>query len=237
MISPLVFAVIGFGQKPASIDDFVQKNLKDISFSARVLKSDQRELTKISKDFGESYRFATTRLSYKEPMKVRVEAHVEDTTVLYILDGPTQYVRVPRSGIKQRTDLTNQPGRRQTPLDFGIVTPSLFDDLFVPTFVRWDRATGDAVFDFAYAPRYKYKAHYRVWLNPTNKCIDKREWYNHHDTQVATFFYESPIEVQGIHIPTKLTVKNIENKVAAMTSSEQITVNSGLPDSTFAVPK
>lgn len=232
LLSSAAALIVGF-QTP-TIDQFVQKNLDDATFKAKVLKADQRELAKINEDFGQSYRFDTTTIRFKEPFKLRIEANVEDTTVLYILNGPIQTIRVPRVKINQRVDLSGKPGRRQTPLDFGLLTPSLFPTLFTAKYVRKDRSTGEQVFDLTYTPPLKDRTRMRIWIDESKKYITKREWYNQRGNQIATFFYEEAQQKDGVWMPTKLTVKNTDNKVAGITGYTDLKVNTGLEDGLFS---
>lgn len=231
----IAIAAIAVAPQSQNIDDYVQKALRDATFVARVVKGDQRELRKINDDFGQSYRFDTTTVRVKEPFKLRIEANVEDTDIVYVINGAMQLISVPRSRLNQKTNLSNAPGRRQSLLEFGILTPSLFDGLFNAKFVRMDRATGDAVFDLFYLPATKDNTRHRIWIDPKQKIVTKREWFNQVGRQLATFTYEAPQQVSGVWIPTRLTVRNVEGKVAGITRYDTIKVNTGLPDSLFTI--
>jgi len=217
------------------IEDYAQKDLKDATFVARKVQASQRELYKINADFGTSYKFDQIRFQYKEPLKLRLEGTVEETSVLYILNGPSQIMRVPRLRVNTKQNLADAPGRRQTPLDFGVLTPSLFKNLFEGKFVRNDRATGDLVFDLTYQDRVNDNSRHRVWIDKDKGIVNKREWYNQYNRQLATFSYDAPQSVGGVWLPTRMTVRNVENKVAAITKYDTVKVNTGLSDSLFDV--
>ncbi|AIE88123.1 outer membrane lipoprotein-sorting protein [Fimbriimonas ginsengisoli] len=231
MIITTAVAVLALTQGAQNIQSFVQPDLKDATFVARKVKADQRELRKINDSFGNSYRFDTTTIYFKEPFKVRLEASVEDTTVVYVLNGPIQTIKM--RSFHQRLDLTGKPGRRQTPLDFGLLTPSLFEGLFQARFVRNDRATGDVVFDLTYPERLDDTSRHRIWIDPQKKYVTKREWYNQSGRQLATFIYENPKNEGGVWMPTRMTVKNVDNRVAGITTYDSIKTNTGLSDSMF----
>lgn len=214
-----------------TLADIVQRNFKDASFLVRVTSANHRELTKINKDFGQTYRFKTMEVKLKEPFKVRLQAKVEDTDVLFVLNGVTRVFSM--RGLKQRENLAWEPGKRQTPLDFGFLTPSMFDDLFKATYVRVDRATGDLVFDIHYT-KPGYKSYYRVWVDKEKRYTTKREWYDKNG-QKATFHYSEPQQDGGVWLPTKLRVKNVDDKVAGETNYEAMKVNRGLSDDLFNV--
>lgn len=217
-----------------SINDVVQPNFQDASFQVKVTYANQSELAKINKDFGQSYKFKVMDVKLKEPFKVRMTGNVEDTSVLFILNGSTRLFSVPKIGLKQRENLDDEPGKRQTPLDFGFMTPSMFEGLLDAKFVRNDRATGNYVFDITYNPKYHYKTYYRVWVDPQKKYITKREWYGK-NRQVGTFFYSEPTNQGGVWLPTHLVVKNVDDKRAGETEYVAMKVNTGLGDELFKV--
>lgn len=220
-------------QGTPSINDVVQPNFKDASFQVKVVYANQDELAKINKDFGQSYRFRTMDVKLKEPFMLRLQGSVEDTSVLFIQNGATRLFSVPKIRVNKRENLEDEPGKRQTPLDFGFLTPSMFRDLFQAKFVRVDRASGDYVFDITYNPRYDYRSYSRVWVDPQKKFITKREWYRNKSRQLATFFYTEPVNDGGVWLPTHLTVKNVEDKRAGETEYGAMKVNRGLDDDLF----
>jgi hypothetical protein len=230
-------ATLVLAQAQPSIRSFIQPALKDFSFTARKVSANQRELGKINRDFGQAYRFDSTKFQYLEPMMLRAESKVEDQTLQYILNGPIRRYRIPRAGINTREDLSKSPGKRQTTLDFGILTPALFDGLFQAKFVRKDARTGAMVFDLTYLESLKDDTRHRVWIDPDQKFVIRREWYSQLDNfrLMGTFFYEEPKQFGAIWFPTRLTVRNAEDKVAGVTRYTDIEVNQGLPESLFSV--
>lgn len=222
-------------QASTSINAYVLHDLVDASWTARIVKGVQPELRKINADFGQVYRFESSAIKYKEPLKLKVESVTDDTKVTYIVNGTTQWFNLGSVKLSRKTDLSKAPGRRQTPLDFGLLTPSLFKDFFQAKFVRVDRATNDAVFDITYVDELKDKTRHRVWLDPEKRMVNKREWYAQDGHLMATFYYEGPRKVGGIWMSSRLTVKNADNVVAGITSYENLKVNTGIPESVFTI--
>ena len=169
-------AVALTGGQTTNIENYVQGDLQDATLVARIIKGDQRELAKINKDFGTSYRFDSSVVYFKEPLKMRAEAHVEETNVVYIINGTTQWIRLP--SYKYKTDLAMHPGRRQSLMDVGVLVPSLFTSFMDAKFIRMDRETGEAIFDLTYKKGMDDSTRFRVWLDKTKKYVTKREWYN-----------------------------------------------------------
>lgn len=218
-----------------SINAYWSSNLRDAKFVARVLQGSQSELQKINKDFGMSYRIKTTTVSMKEPFKLRLEGEVDDSRIVFVVNGTRKAVKVPRSNINIKESVAKSPGKRQTAFDFGIITPALFDGFLVSKFVRQDRATGDAVFDINFNPVFNDNTRFRVWLDKEKHVMTKREWYNRDGELMATFTYENFKQDAGVWLPTKVTVRNSENKVAGVTQYESLKVNNGLDDTLFKV--
>jgi len=220
-----------------SIEDFVQTKLKDATFTTQAVTANQRELAKINKDFANSYRFKTVLVRIKEPFRMRLESTVDDTDIYFVVNGPIRLIRIPRANFSQKLDVGKKPGQRQTVLEFGLLTPALFDgSLFYAEFVRQDRATGLPVFDVFYAKNLDDSTRQRIWVDPNKKIVTRREWYSQIDNRLmAVFSYEDPLQVDGIWFPTRAVVRNAENKVAGVTRYTNIKVNTGLADSLFTV--
>ena len=231
-VLPILAALVAF--QSTSIERYLQPDLHDLSFTTRVMKANQDELKKVNHDFGQLYRFDTIKVELKEPFKVRLDASVEDTNLLYVVNGASEVIRVPRMGVHTKANLAGKPGRRQTAFDFGLLTPSLFSSYLKARFVRNDRATGEPVFDISYQDQND-TSRSRVWVDPSRHIVSKREWYNQDGRQLATFFYLKPQQVGGVWIPTRLEVKNVDNQIAGITQYQNVRVNTGISDEKFAV--
>jgi len=219
-----------------SIADYVPGNFEDASFTAKGKVGPVSKLPKVNGDLTQSHRIKESKVALKEPFMVRVDANIDgDTSASFILNGAKRLFKVPRAKIAVRQDLSGKPGQRQTVLDFGIITPALFNDFFQAKFVRIDRGTEDAVFDLTYVSRLNDTSRHRVWIDQAKKIITKREWYSQRGKQVATFFYSGPVQSGGIWVSTKCSVRNNDNEVAGETVYEDVKANTGLPDSLFSV--
>lgn len=219
----------------ATAADIVQRNFRDASMQARIVRTDFRELREISNDFGNQYRFRSIRIWVAEPMRLRLEAQVEDTSVTYVLNGFRQSARIPRLGINSRQDLSRSPGRLQTVFDFGILTPALLESLFDAEFVRNDRATGNLVFDIRYKPALDDSSRHRIWVDTEKRIVTRREWYGQGSRPRlrAIFLYEQPVQQGGIWFPTRIEVRSARNRTAGITEYTDLRVNQGIPDERF----
>src|SRR2546421_2191900 len=105
MITMLAATTLLFSAQTPSINDVVQSNFRDASFQVKVTYANQEELGKINKDFGQTYKFKVMDVKLKEPFMIRMTGNVEDTSILFVLNGSTRLMSVPKIGLRQREDL------------------------------------------------------------------------------------------------------------------------------------
>ena len=229
----LIFA-LAIPFKTPSIVDFMQGNLHTVSFRAKIVLSNQHELSKISEDFGKTYRFDYADVDLKDPFKYRIMSVVQGSSVLAIGNGHEIMFKVPRAGISKKENIAMSPGRQQTFADFGFLTPSL-REFFNFKFIRIDKATHDQVYDLSYEsePRTHDTTRFRIWVNPKTHLIDQKQWYGQMGDYRATFIYLHPVKIDGVWVPTELQVKDSDGKLAGEMKYEDIRVNRPLPDSLF----
>ncbi len=227
IVATLVFAV---AQQP-TFSDIVSSRLNDVSFSMAIESSKRSELIKINKDFAMSYEAESGNVIYAEPMQLRLSTVYNGQEAVYIIKGDNKSWRIPRLKISGNENVADKPGKRQTMLDFGIITKWMAEKFLNASYIRTDR-DGALIFDLTYQFKGD-KSRHRVWVHPDRKYIMKRMWYNQHGQLMATFEYTEPTQVNNVWFPTKLTVSNAEGKVAGVTRYRNIKINSGVPASTF----
>jgi len=233
-MTPLAILIFAKGlTQETDISSYVQTDLQDVTLVAKIIKGDQSELKKINKDFGLSYQFKESTISIKLPLKMRAETKIEDSTILYVINGTDLMTSF--AGLHSKQNLATKPGRRQSSVEIGILTPDLFTSFLDAKFVEKDNVTGAAVFDLTFKQSDIDKTRNRVWIDRSKKYIVRRNWFNQEGKQLATFMYTNPIEVNGVWLPTHLEVKNSEDKLAGVTDYTGIKVNSGLSDAMFVI--
>lgn len=237
MVTSLVaLAVLGQSQ---NINDYASTGFRDLQFKATVGSANFKELGKINKDFSQSYRFKTTDVWLKEPFKLKMQTTVDDTTITFFTVGTKKSTRIPKAKINLNEDVAKAPGKRQTLFDFGVLSPSLFTDLFVAKFVRLDRATNDVVFDLTYPASMKDTGRHRIWIDPERKLMTKHEWYaqqgRNQGRLMATFHYSEPKKFGDFWMNTTVTVYNAENIKAGSAIYSNVKANAGIAESVFVV--
>lgn len=232
-----LLASLGLTAAPVApeIDNYVQDKLRDLQMSVKSDSVRLGELRKINEDFANAYRFKTMQAYYKEPLMMRLESEVMSRKLTYIVNGGTKLVSAP--GKKVREDVSNSPGKRQTLMDFGILTPSLLKQLKV-RFLKEDKLNGKtmAVFELGWAKGDDNTTRHHVWMDPQTKITAKRVWYDRFGKLAATFEYKDPVEVApGIWVATKVEVYNSSNRFGGRTVQSNIQVNKGLSDNLFTL--
>jgi outer membrane lipoprotein-sorting protein len=210
----------------------------DLEANVHVTKYDSAELEKIGSEFKTTYSLRNLTMQYKQPDKIRLEGHSPTRgDALMIMNGAVRYFEVPRLKIHKSENLENQPGRRQSLLEYvGLVSPGTLQFMEGKLLREEKAGERDAlVYDMHYqgVPKGSY---YRVWIDKETHITLKREWFDKEDKLRATFSYLDAREVSpGIWLPTKVEVKNAEGAAAATLSLSDIKVNQGLSDEPFTV--
>jgi outer membrane lipoprotein-sorting protein len=215
-----------------TLDDAVSTRLQDISFTTKVATASRAELRKINPDFALGYEAETVNILWKEPMMIRLNSTYNGQAAVYVINGNTKSFRVPRVGYNGKEDVSKSPGKRQTLMDFGLISPSMKSSFLTGTFIRTEG--GLYVFDLKYQVT-KDTSRHRVWVDPARRMITKRMWFGQKGELMATFLYEDPVQAGGVWIATKTTVKNAENKTAGSTRTSNIQVNTGINASNFKI--
>ncbi len=234
MITTTFASLILGGLQSTNIDSYLPAGFKDISFNISLTKRLPKELQKIDQSYVIQYsQLDSALLRGKEPFKLRIDAKSEDTAGTTITNGGRKLIRVPVLHVNIKSDVSKQPGQRQTLMDFVTLTTAEAHQFLNAKFVRFDRETGNPVFDMTFPSELDYPVRHRVWLDKNLHYVVKREWYGLQSQLRATFLYLNPTTVKGITVPTVLRVMNAENKVAAESKYLNIKVNDGIADSIF----
>lgn len=220
---------------PVVAPDFqnlVQNKLKDLQMTITAGKIRLGELRKINNEFANAYRFKKMEVYYKEPSRMRLESEVLSRKLLYVINGDKKYIKAP--GHQEVQDVAEAPGKKQTMLDFGLITPSVASRLKA-RFLREEKEGDRSLYLFELFWNYgDDHTRYLVWIDPQTKITVKRQWFNNEGKLMATFHYLEAVEVApGLWIPTRVEVYNAENRFGGVTIHSNIQVNKGLDERLF----
>ena len=216
-------------------EDLATAVVSDIQATMSVVKADQSELRKISKDFGMAYRLKSVTLRFKRPGKLRMEGRIGQEPALYIVNGSTRYYSVPRLKLAKKDDLGDSPGKRYSLLELGIVSRG---DLAAiqPKYLRTEALDGvnTPVFEVGYKGDESFK--YILWIDPRTHVILRRDWLDSAGKLRATFLHHDPKEIApGVWLASRLEIRTGDGTTAAITEYTDVKVNQNLSDSLFDI--
>lgn len=236
MITTAFASLVLGGLQSTNIDSYLPSGFKDISFNVSLTKRNMDELKKIDTSFSQQYAVLDSALFRgKEPFKLRIDAKSDEGSGYTVVNGGSKLISIPALRIKKRQNIASEPGQRQTLMDFIVLTQADANDFLNAKFVRFDRETGNPVFDLTFPSSLNYPVRHRVWIDKNEHYVTRREWYGLKGQLRATFYYLNPTKVKGFEIPTGLRIMNADNKLAAESKYTNIKVNDGLADSLFEI--
>lgn len=224
-----------FAQTSApKFDDFVQNKMKDLRMTVRSEAVRLGELRKINTDFANAYRFRQMEAYYEEPGKIRLESEVMNRKVTYVINNDKKLVIAPNQRVTE--DVSNSPGKRQSMMDFGVITPFTASRMN-KKYLRQEQRDGKTLFVFELTWNYgDDDARHIVWMDPKTKLTVRREWFDRWGRHMANFEYKDPVEVApGVWMPSKVEVFNGGNRFGGRTVQQNIRVNQGLKDTLFKI--
>jgi outer membrane lipoprotein-sorting protein len=218
-----------------NIQSYVCSKLDDLTATMVVVKFNERELSKINKDAVMLYRFKQVKVYYKEPDMVRIDGSQDGTSAVFVLNGPIQYVSVPKLHMVTKRNFGNAPGKRKSIMDLGLIS-QYYLTYTNAKFLREGSVDGVpcAVFDMTYKDRDEDTSHHIIYVDPKTKTVMKREAYRQDGSLQAIYYYRKPLQVEpGIWVPTEVEAMTTDRKVAAITAYKSISVNDHLANSLF----
>lgn len=213
--------------------DEVTKGFKDIELDAKVKYSNTEELQKISKDLCTTYKLGKMSVRYKSPDKLRLDAKLGIVGISMVINGNEKGFRLPIRGW-QKQNIKGKPHERQTDLDLGIVSDSLWRNYVV---------FGSETVKIAGSPAYKitfawgnHRENKQIcWIDAKTLSLLRLRRMDEDGKLIASYVYSDHKCVSGIWIPTKIEVFGGDGKLAGITEYSKIKVNAGIPESTFCM--
>ena len=235
-LSPIFMAIAialllsGVVSAAPSIQTFVSASVKTLQLSSEIVTENQDELRTIDGDIALAYRLHRGSMAYEQPGKLRIDASIPHlATGYYIINGNQKLTVAPF--VHKVQDTTGAPGKRQTLLDFGLVSPELLTD-YTATFLR--RESGLILFQIQ--PKQAGETQKDlVWIDPKTHITTQRYNYNRDGKLIKWFLYKNPKLVGGVYVPTRVELYNPQNKLAGATVYENIRVNLPLSENLFKI--
>lgn len=204
-------------------------DFRDITLTCKVLQADQKELKKIGKDFPKSYEFKSTLIRFKSPDKMKMEGKLGMVRIEIVINGNRKLTSIPPIHYRKKEDISDKPHKRQTDLDVGMITESLWRDYIVSS-IDDDGPADRITFCRENSKTKKLVA----WVDDKSLKLLKVEKYESDGRLISRYIYSGHSLINGVvWVPSKIQVYNCDGNLAGTTGYENIKVNTGIPDSVF----
>lgn len=215
-----------------TIQSVMAPGFKDITLDARPIKANIAELNKIGKDFANAYRVSRMRFLIKEPDKFRMEVWAGPLKFVHVISGGSKSTRAFGKDFRAK-DFGDDPGKRQTPMDVGLITPGTlrgYDVAYISSGTEAGRPAVKFRLRFAHLPE-RYEV---LTIDSERKTLLKRELYTTDGGKFkCDFTYLDHQRVGSLWLPKRIEVRNAAHKLAGVTEQKEFKINTGVSDSLF----
>lgn len=218
-------------EKP--LDDYAQPGLRDLAAKIKILSHDDRALSKISKDFPKGFTLGSQEIWCKEPGKVRFQGKKGLFTIRQVTNGNRKLFEAP--AVHKVDDITKEPGKGDSIADLGLITPGWIDTV-QHEWLRTETRDGKPVQVYQYWNKEDPRARHTIIVDPATKTV--LENISHFRSKKKPGFrkklvYSAHQQINGIWVPTRVTVYNGEDKRGGEMQYESIRINGGIDDKLF----
>jgi outer membrane lipoprotein-sorting protein len=207
---------------------------RDLSLTARVVHTNPAALHKIGKDFSKNYDIKSTRLLYKCPDKMRLDGKIGLLNVVVVTNGDKKAFMIPSVHFRSTDNIKGQPHKRQSELDWGVLTGSLWNDYIVLSAESESVSSGD-MYKIVFRRSNSVDKKLAVWADAKSLKLLKLEKYESDGSMKSKYIFSGHKEYNHIWVPSRIDVYNEDNTLAATSACENVAVNSGISDSRFNI--
>jgi len=230
----LLIAFVACGYAQADVKSRIAhatSGFKDACLKCKVVYANRSELKKVSRDFATSYEFKNTTVYYKAPDKMKIEGKLGWFKAAVVINGNLKGIHIPVRGW-QMDDIKDAPHKRQTDLDLGIISDSLWHN-YVVLSTDEERCPDGSQYKITFVWSNSRDKKQVAWVDAERLCLLKLKRFESDGSLIATYLYSDHKQVNGIWVPTRVDVYNREGKLAGATECYDVKINCGLPDSVF----
>lgn len=209
-----------------------EASLKDFRAELVIEEANKGAISRMGEGYDEILRLQKAVVSYKKPDKIRYDGYAKGIKVTYIQNGYTKLVIAPM--VKQKSNVKNEPGKRQDSLDLGFISSRLWTDNNVSV-VSVGR---DGVVKLKLVPKFgpRDKRHDLVWVDSkTLKLVRHEKYRGSGELRVRAVYLAHAKLTPNLPIATKSEFFDANGRSLGTASYENLKVNIGLSDSLFSV--
>jgi hypothetical protein len=242
-IAPLLAGALCIGLAlPAhaqkSLREYAQPALNDLTASVAVVTKNPTELNKIGKGYADAYTLDDQQISFKDPGKVRFQGKRGLLHINRVTNASRQLFEVTGVAfLKHRKveDLNDSPGKADSIVDLGVLTPAFVESV-ESHWLRREERDGKMLQVFQFWHKIDPAAKHTLWIDPSTKTVVEHVVYHRDPKKIGfrkRFVFSDVKQVSGVFVPSKVSLYNGENKLAGVMRYDGIRVNSGLADKLF----
>ena len=207
------------------------KGFRDLSATVVATYANMAELRKIGKDFARSYEFKEAKVFFKNPDKLRMTGKVGLVRVDYIVNGDMRIIRVPTLHVSKKDSFADDPQKRQTPLDVGVLSDAIWKEYDI-------EFEGEKVVDgvkqyVLFLKRKGSPRTQRLWIESDTMRMLQREKYDNEGRLKSRLVYVASRKLDNVWVPGKIEAYSPSGKLAGVTEYRNVKVNTNIPDSEF----
>jgi len=208
-------------------------NLRDLSYTARVVKKNDAVLKKMGKKFVQQYEIEKADTLFKMPDNFRLEGKIGMVKVQMIMSGNLRIFRVPALRLSKREDISREGFKKQTCIDIGIFCESVWEDFDVK-YIKSEQLGEVSAHVLELVRKWENPKSYRTWVDKKTLRILKIEKRDSNGQLLAIFKFPEAKLVDGvIWVPTRAELYSPDGELAAVTESYGLKANTGLSDKLF----
>lgn len=205
---------------------------KDITMSVEVVYKDKKVLDTMDERLRRAYEFSKAKVWFKMPYSTVIEGTIGVLKARLITTDKIFILRVPGLRFSKKEDISDDPTKRQTALDIGILTPQVFTDDTAELLPEDPKHPGLLVIDLM--PPKKGSSIRRIWVDPKEVRLVQMEKRRPNGRVLGTFVYMNHEKFcENLWVPKRVEVRSPEGKLAAALEAKDIKVDSGLSDDLF----
>ena len=207
------------------------KGFRSLSATLVATHTNKAELQRIGKDFARSYEFKEARVLFKNPDKLKMTGKVGMVRIEYIMNGDTRIIRVPSLRVSKKDSFADDPQKRQTPLDVGVLSDAIWQEYDVE--YEGEKTINGVKQYVLFLKRKNSLRTQRLWIEASEMRLLKREKYDNKGQIKVRFEYTGSRQVDGIWVPGKIEAYSNAGKLAGVTEYRNVKVNGPIDDGEF----
>jgi hypothetical protein len=204
-------------------------------FKLEAVRKDLREpeLRRMKHGAAAALQFTKVKVYFKAPDRLRLEGRYGRVPLTMVENGSTKVYRF-GLGIRRTRDVSDEPGKKQGGLEFGLLTGEVWQDYDVRIVghERWEEQEAVVLELIARADRDG--SYHRVWIDEETYRLIRRDRLGNDDALRHRHVFRQPYRTTaGTWLSRRIDVYNQHGQFTGALLLNDIDVNHGLAESLF----